>query len=45
MSNLLSFLNSMLRKYQQNEIERYLGRSVDFADLARREKNLKKRGY
>jgi hypothetical protein len=45
MSNLLSFLNNMLRKYQQNEIERYLGKSVDFADLARREKNLKRRGY
>jgi hypothetical protein len=35
----------MLRKYQQNEIERYLCKSVDFADLARREKNLKRRGY
>ena len=45
MSKILSFLNGALRRYQQSEVERYLARSVDFADLARREKELKKRGY
>jgi hypothetical protein len=45
MSKIISFLNNALRKYQESAIERYLGKSVDFADLARREKNLKKRGY